>query len=119
MAHGTKVFHFCADGLNQEQPERMNIRSDFQPLQALTADIALSAAPMAAAHPDVLASASVSADQAHLSGAASLAVHAASLSDVRQDKVESIRAAIADGTYHVSSSDVAQSLMDHLLGGGK
>lgn len=97
----------------------MNIRSDFQSLQSVTADIALSAAQMTTAHPDVSASASVSADQAHLSGAASLAAHAASLPDVREEKVETVRAAIAGGTYNVSSSDVAQSMMNHLLGGRK
>ena len=95
----------------------MNIRSDFQSLQSITADVALSAVPKAAANPDVPASAAT--DQTHLSSAASLAAHAASLPDVRQEKVDSVRAAIAGGTYNVSSSDVAQSLMDHLLGGRK
>jgi len=114
MEHGTKVSRFCADGLNEEQPERMNISSDLQSLQPVPADVALSAVQKSAANPDVVVSGAT--DQAHLSGAASLAVHAASLPDVREEKVESVRAAIAGGTYNVSSSDVAQSMMQHLLG---
>ncbi|MGB7191032.1 MAG: flagellar biosynthesis anti-sigma factor FlgM [Acidobacteriaceae bacterium] len=97
----------------------MNIRSDFQSLPPVTSDVALAAAQKTAANRDapVSDSASASADQTHLSGAASLAAHAAALPDVREEKVESVRAAIAAGTYNVSSSDVAQSLMRHLLGG--
>lgn len=97
----------------------MNIRSDFQSLPPVTGDVALAAAQKTAANRDVPASASTSADQTHLSGAASLAAHAASLPDVREEKVETVRAAIAAGTYNVSSSDVAQSLMHQLLGGRK
>lgn len=120
MKHGTKVFHFCADDSIEEQPERMNIRSAFQSPQPVPADVALSAIQKSAVNPDVPSSILVSpSDETHLSGAASLASHAASLPDVRQEKVDSIRAAIAGGTYDVSSSDVAQSMMQHLLGGHK
>jgi flagellar biosynthesis anti-sigma factor FlgM len=55
-------------------------------------------------------------DQAHLSSAASLASQAASLPDVRAEKVQSIQSAIAAGTYNVPSSDVAHSLINHMLG---
>jgi flagellar biosynthesis anti-sigma factor FlgM len=37
------------------------------------------------------------------------------LSGVRMDRVSSIRAAIANGCYHVSSADLAQKLMDYML----
>lgn len=99
----------------------MNIRSDFQSLPLITGDVALAASQKTAANPDapVFDAASAFADQTHLSGSASLAAHAASLPDVREEKVESVRAAIAAGTYSVRSSDVAQSLMQYLLGGGK
>jgi flagellar biosynthesis anti-sigma factor FlgM len=53
--------------------------------------------------------------QADLISATSLAKQAAALPDVRQEKVAAVRAAIADGTYEVSSEDVAQSLIDHML----
>lgn len=54
-------------------------------------------------------------DQAHLSPAASLASQAASLPDVRMEKVQSIQGAIAEGSYHVSSTDLAHSLIGHML----
>jgi flagellar biosynthesis anti-sigma factor FlgM len=38
------------------------------------------------------------------------------LSDVRMERVTSIRAAIANGCYNVSSADLAQKLMDYMLG---
>lgn len=55
-------------------------------------------------------------EEARLSGAASLANQAAALPDVRAEKVEAVKAAIADGSYNVSSTDLAQSLVDHMLG---
>ena len=54
-------------------------------------------------------------EEAHLSSAASLASHAASLPDVRTEKVQSVQAAIASGGYNISASDVANSLMGHML----
>jgi hypothetical protein len=38
------------------------------------------------------------------------------LSGVRMERVSSIRAAIANGCYNVSSADLAQKLMDYMLG---
>jgi Anti-sigma-28 factor, FlgM len=35
--------------------------------------------------------------------------------DVRMERVAAIRAAIAQGSYHVSAADLAQKLMDHML----
>lgn len=106
----------------------MNIRSDLQAVQSASSDTALSSVQRAAANPgthldsvsaSTSESTSTSADQAHLSVAASLVSQAASLPDVRAEKVQSIQAAIASGNYHVSSSDVAQSLINRLLGGRK
>jgi len=93
----------------------MNVRNDLQPIQPIAGDNHVSAVdkPSVSASPS---SSAVSTDQAHLSGAASLISHAASLSDVRAEKVQSIQAAIANGSYSISSSDVAQSLMNHMLG---
>lgn len=59
---------------------------------------------------------SSTSDDAQLSRAASLASQAASISDVRTEKVEAVRSAIADGSYNVSSADLAQSLVNHMLG---
>lgn len=59
---------------------------------------------------------SAAEDQAHLSGSASLASQAASVPDVRQEKVAAVQVALESGTYNVPSSDVAQSLIDQMLG---
>ena len=37
------------------------------------------------------------------------------VSDVRMDKVNSVRAAIANGSYHVSAQDVADKVIQSLL----
>lgn len=38
-----------------------------------------------------------------------------SSSDVRQDKIDAIKAQIKEGTYNVRMEDVAQSIMDRLI----
>lgn len=93
----------------------MNIRTDLQPIQPVAGESPVAALNKAATSGEI--GVSVGNDQAHLSAAASLASHAASLSDVRSGKVASVQAAMAAGTYSVSSSDVAQSLMNYMLGG--
>jgi negative regulator of flagellin synthesis FlgM len=54
------------------------------------------------------------ADHAHVSKAASLLAKAATASDVRMEKVASIQTALANGSYKVSASDVASSLIDSM-----
>ncbi len=56
------------------------------------------------------------ADQTRLSTASALITKALSLSDVRQEKVAGLQKAINEGTYNVSSSDVAGKLLKSLLG---
>jgi len=94
----------------------MNIRNDLQSIQPVSGVASVSAVGNAsrasASSPPVAAG----GDRADLSAAASLSSHAASLPDVRAEKVQSIQDAIAAGNYSVSSTDVAQSLMGHMLG---
>ena len=59
----------------------------------------------------------VSADRATLSNAGSEVALSASDSGVRMDKVESIQAALAAGTYNVSSTAVASRMIDSMLAG--
>jgi negative regulator of flagellin synthesis FlgM len=64
------------------------------------------------------AATTVPSDQASLSTAGGLIAQAisGSNSDVRTDKVAALQQAIANGTYHVASSDVAGKIVDSLLG---
>lgn len=57
-----------------------------------------------------------SADEATLSPAASLAAQASSDSDVRMDKVAEVQKALADGSYQVPSSEVADKIINQMLG---
>ncbi|MGC1870529.1 MAG: flagellar biosynthesis anti-sigma factor FlgM [Acidobacteriaceae bacterium] len=54
-------------------------------------------------------------DQADLSSTGLAAAQSAS-SDVRMDKVQSVRSALDAGTYQVSAGDVADKMMQSLLG---
>ena len=56
----------------------------------------------------------VAGDQANLSTAAQAVSQALSLPDVRQEKIEAVQGAIANGSYDVPSSQVAASLMQYL-----
>ena len=55
-------------------------------------------------------------DATRLSTASAAVVQAAAGSDVRTEKVAALQAAIANGTYNVSASDVADKLIGSLLG---
>ena len=93
----------------------MNVRNDLQDIQPISSGNQVSGAQKTSGASRT-AQSIAPGDEAHLSSAASLASYAASLSDVRADKVQSIRTAIAGGSYNVSSADVAQSMMNHMLG---
>jgi len=54
-------------------------------------------------------------DQASVSSAGGLVAQALNTSDVRSDKVAALQSAIANGSYQVSSSDVASKIVDSLL----
>lgn len=55
-------------------------------------------------------------DQASLSSHSLAAAMQQPDADVRMDKVNSVRAAIESGTYHVSADTVAGKMIDNLLG---
>lgn len=94
----------------------MNVCNDLQTILPIGRDAQVSARGRASG--DSRASAALmGGDSAHLSGAASLASQAASLPDIRSEKVQALQMAIANGSYSVSSVDVAQSLINHMLGG--
>jgi negative regulator of flagellin synthesis FlgM len=55
------------------------------------------------------------ADQTSLSSTAGLVARALESSDIRAEKVASLQQAIGTGTYNVSSSDVADKIIQSLL----
>lgn len=55
-------------------------------------------------------------DHAELSAAGSLISRALNGSDVRMDKVQALKLAIAAGSYRVSSSDVADKIIHSIIG---
>ena len=57
-------------------------------------------------------------DQTVVSLAGGAMLQAMGTSDVRADKVASLQAAIASGIYNVSSGDVADKLINSMLGKG-
>ncbi len=59
----------------------------------------------------------LSSDQATFSSAGSEVSQTAGGTEVRMDKVASIQAALAAGTYNVSASDVASKVVDSMLEG--
>lgn len=62
------------------------------------------------------AAVSTGSDQTSLSSASTSLAHALTTSDVRTDKVASLQQAIDSGSYHVSSPEVADKLLNSLLG---
>ena len=54
-------------------------------------------------------------DEANLSSAGGIVAQALEGSDVRTAKVVALQQAIADGSYNVSSSDVAEKMIQSLL----
>ncbi|MFZ0632948.1 MAG: flagellar biosynthesis anti-sigma factor FlgM [Acidobacteriaceae bacterium] len=92
----------------------MNINNNLQGLQQLFASQEV-AGNSSGKTPGATTSGS-GVDEATLSSAASAAAQAAPDSDVRMDKVAQVQQALAAGTYNVSSSDVANRMIDTMLG---
>jgi negative regulator of flagellin synthesis FlgM len=62
------------------------------------------------------ATSALGSDQATLSSVGSEVSQTVGDSDVRMDKVATIQAALATGSYDVSASDVASKVVDSMLG---
>ena len=95
----------------------MDIRNSFDGLRTLLGvnNTAQTATPAAGKTTLTSGSGALGADSATLSSAASEVSQAASGDTVRMDKVSSIQAMLAAGTYNVSASAVASKLVDSML----
>ena len=102
----------------------MSYSNNVQPLTLAIGASAVSSAPIsktttAAGEAEATPKAStpvIANDQTTLSLASSLLASALKVSDVRTEKVAALQQTIAAGTYNVSSSDVADKLLQSLLG---
>lgn len=96
----------------------MNVRNDMEGLKSLLGVQSQPVLSTAASHalPPATGEVSLSADEATVSSAGTSVSQAASASDVRMNKVEAVKSAIASGTYSVASSAVASKVVDSLLG---
>lgn len=96
----------------------MEIRNSLEGLQSLLG-VDTTATAGAEAKGRAAQGSALGSDQATLSSAASEVAQTASGDDVRTDKVASIQAALAAGTYNVPASAVASKMVDAMLGAGQ
>ena len=94
----------------------MDIRNSMEGLRSLLGvdTTATSAAGARGSSPS--GSNAIGSDSATVSSAASEVAQTASADGVRMDKVASIQAALAAGTYSVPASAVASKMVDAMLG---
>ena len=91
----------------------MNIQSNFQNVTQIERTERLPDSGSASAGQNAIGSAGTR-EEADLSAAALAISQSSKVSDVRMEKVMSVRDALANGSYQVSSSDVAAKLIDHM-----
>jgi len=97
----------------------MDIRSSLEGLRSIFGAAQVTpAAPQAKSGAQASPSA-LGSDRATLSSAANEVAQTASEPEVRTEKVASIQAQLAAGTYNVPASAVASKLVESLLGGGR
>ena len=98
----------------------MDIRSSLDGLKSLLGAVpATPATPQAGKNSAVSSGSALGSDRATFSSAASEVSMTAADSEVRADKVASVQAALAAGTYSVPASEVASKLVDAMMGGDR
>ena len=96
----------------------MDIRSSLDGLKSLLG-VNAPAVSQTQAKSNQASGSGLTSDHATLSSAGSEASASLSGSDVRTDKVASIQAALASGSYNVPASAVASKMVDSMLSGGQ
>jgi negative regulator of flagellin synthesis FlgM len=91
----------------------MNVQNDLQSLQQVAGGAAVSGISKVAGT-RASSNSAVGSDETHLSTAGNLVSQAIALPDVNVEKVATVQAALADGSYQVDSASVAGKLMDHM-----
>lgn len=94
----------------------MNVNNDLQGLQQLLSSQEVAKGESAKRGSAGAQQAGTGADEATLSSAASVAAQTAPDADVRMDKVAAVQQALAAGTYGVPSTDVANRMIEAMLG---
>ena len=97
----------------------MDIRSSLDGLKSLLGVNAPAVSQTQAKCNQASTGSGLTSDHATLSSAGSEASASLSGSDVRTDKVASIQAALASGSYNVPASAVASKMVDSMLSGGQ
>lgn len=97
----------------------MNVRSGMEALNSLFGVAQTPATtPGQVRNGSATGSSAVGNDTATLSSMASQAADSSAAADVRLDKVATIQAALAAGTYNVPASAVSSRMVDSMLGYG-
>jgi flagellar biosynthesis anti-sigma factor FlgM len=97
----------------------MDIRNSLEGLKTLLGVTQTPAASTPAKNGATSGTGSAGSDRATLSSAGSQVSQSSADSDVRMDKVASIQSALKAGTYNVSASAVASSVVGSMLGGNQ
>jgi negative regulator of flagellin synthesis FlgM len=97
----------------------MDIRSSLDGLKSLLGVTQPATTAPQARSSATAGSGAAASDRATLSSAGSEVALTAADSDVRTDKVTSVQAALAAGTYDVPASAVASKMVDAILGGSR
>jgi len=93
----------------------MDIRNSLDGLKSLLGVTTPAPASTPAKAANTPGPSALSSDSATLSSAGSAVALSATDSDVRMDKVSSIQAALASGTYNVPASAVASKMVDAMM----
>jgi negative regulator of flagellin synthesis FlgM len=94
----------------------MDIRTSLDGLKSLLGVASPATAPPAGKSAAAAGPSALSSDSATVSNAGNEVALTAADSDVRPEKVASIQAAIASGTYNVPASSVASRMVDAMMG---